>query len=300
MRWILLLPAFALIGLLAGQEPATAPATPVEKEKESDEVDFICPMDPEVRTKGPGKCPRCGMRLVAGIADLVEYPVSLRLSPRLPRAGKPVDLTFHVEDPKTGAAVKKFEVVHEKLFHLFLVSEDLRHFSHEHPQLDPSGAFRFRWTFPQPGPYRVLTDFYPAGGTPQMHASTLFIAGQAPRRIALKPDVAPQKGANLEVELITEPPQPLAGFKTLMFFRLKPAAGDLKLESYLGAWGHMLAASEDLIDLVHNHPFLADGGPQVQFNMIFPREAIYRVWVQFQNAGEVNTVAFNVPVKQLR
>ena len=34
--------------------------------------------------------------------------------------------------------------------------------------------------------------------------------------------------------------------------------------------------------------------------MIFPREGVYRVWVQFQNKGEVNTMAFNVPVKQLR
>ena len=28
---------------------------------------FVCPMDPEVRSKGPGKCPRCGMTLVPGI-----------------------------------------------------------------------------------------------------------------------------------------------------------------------------------------------------------------------------------------
>ncbi len=27
-------------------------------------VDFTCPMDPEVRSKTPGKCPRCGMTLV--------------------------------------------------------------------------------------------------------------------------------------------------------------------------------------------------------------------------------------------
>jgi hypothetical protein len=26
------------------------------------------------------------------------------------------------------------------------------------------------------------------------------------------------------------------------------------LEKYLGAWGHMLAASDDLIDMTHTHP----------------------------------------------
>ena len=41
------------------------------------------------------------------------------------------------------------------------------------------------------------------------------------------------------------------------------------------------------------------GYKQIQFNMIFPRAGIYRVWVQFQRKGVVNTVAFNIPVKNL-
>jgi len=43
-----------------------------------------------------------------------------------------------------------------------------------------------------------------------------------------------------------------------------------------------------------------EGERQVQFNIIFPRERMYRLWVQFQNKGVVNTVAFNVPVVKLR
>jgi hypothetical protein len=62
----------------------------------------------------------------------------------------------------------------------------------------------------------------------------------------------------------------------------------------------MLAASDDLIDMIHDHPFIADGGPQMQFNMIFPRARTYRVWVQFQRKGVVNTAVFNVPVSELK
>ena len=94
-----------------------------------------------------------------------------------------------------------------------------------------------------------------------------------------------------------EPEQPIAGTKTLMFFQLNPGDG---LEKYIGAWAHMLAVSEDLIDTIHAHPFLANGGPQVQFNMIFPRPGVYRVWVQFQRLGVVNTVKFDVPVNELK
>lgn len=286
MRKLLLIAA-AMV--MAAQEPREIP------------VDFVCPMDPEVHAKDPGKCPRCGMRLVAGIPDPLEYPVDLRLSPRAPLPGKPVEMVFRVQDPRTNALVTKFDIVHEKLFHLFLVSEDLSYFAHEHPEHDGEGAYRFRTTLPKAGPYRVVSDFYPTGATPQMHVSTIVAPGPAERVKPLVADLGEKSGTNLSVELVTEPAEPLAGFKTLMFFRLKPAGGaPFHLEQYLGAWGHMLAASWDLIDLVHTHPFLADGGPQVQFNMIFPREGIYRVWVQFQSRGEVNTVAFNVPVKQLR
>ena len=51
----------------------------------------------------------------------------------------------------------------------------------------------------------------------------------------------------------------------------------------------MLAASDDLIHLIHEQPFIADGGPQVDFTLVFPRARTYRGWVQFQRKGVVNT-----------
>ena len=84
-----------------------------------------------------------------------------------------------------------------------------------------------------------------------------------------------------------------------MVFRVSPEQG---VEPYLGAWGHMLAASADLVDMTHNHPIAATGSSgaekDIQFNMAFPRAGVYRVWVQFQRLGVVNTVAFNVPVEE--
>ena len=71
------------------------------------------------------------------------------------------------------------------------------------------------------------------------------------------------------------------------------------LEPYLGAWGHLMAASADLVDMTHAHPAWEEGGPNIQFNLIFPRAGIHRVWVQFQRLGIVNTVAFTVPVYSL-
>jgi hypothetical protein len=286
MRGALLLPV-VLIGAAAQQ-----PAPPVE---------FICPMDPDVRSNVPGKCPRCGMPLEAGIQEPLKYRLRLTVTPpRLP-AGKPVELQFELIDPRTERRATKFELVHEKFFHLFLVSADLRHFVHDHPVLGTDGVFRFKTTLPEPGIYRLLADCYPSGGTPQLLPAYLTTAGYDKSIVAstvhLTPDLSPKQTENLTVSLRTDPPAPIPGKKTMLFFRLEPGEG---IEPYLGAWGHLLAQSDDLIDSIHEHPIYANGGPEIQFNVFFPREATYKVWVQFQRKGVVNTAAFQIPVKELR
>lgn len=41
------------------------PAPAAARSASSAEADYTCPMHPEVKQKGPGKCPKCGMALVA-------------------------------------------------------------------------------------------------------------------------------------------------------------------------------------------------------------------------------------------
>ena len=264
--------------------------------------DYVCPMDADVRSDKPGVCPRCGMKLVLGIPDTTEFPLDLRTEPKKFHAGDKVQLAFRVLDPKTGKQVRHFQIVHERYLHMFVVSQDLGFFIHEHPVEGADHIFRYDMKFPKAGMYRVLADFYPEGGSPQLVARTVIVPARAGEDVKLAaPKLTPELGvshaSNMDVELVMEPAQPIVGMKTLMFFRLKPADG---LQQYLGAWGHMLAASDDLIDMIHDHPFIADGGAQEQFNMIFPRARTYRVWVQFQRNGVVNTAAFNVPVSELK
>ncbi len=246
-------------------------------------VEFVCPMDRDVRTQGPGKCPKCGMALVAGLPDPQEYPVNLQMD----RDGL---MTFRVLEPKTGKLVPHFLEVHEKLFHLFLVSKDLRYFAHEHPAMQPDGSFTFASKLPGGGQYRLLCDFYPEGGTPQLVARSIILPGEPLPAPARDPN-------NMAASLVTDPVKPIAGIKTMLFFKLDPADG---LQPFLGAWGHMLAVSSDMIDMIHGHPAFGEGGPTIQFNVIFPRAGNYKLWVQFQRLGVVNTVEFNVPVSTLQ
>jgi hypothetical protein len=238
------------------------------------------------------------MDLVANLPDRLDYPLSLKLNPPRVRAGRELQMAFTVTDPKTGKQVTDFQVIHEKLYHLFIVSQDLQYFVHDHPEKGTDGVFRFDAVLPKPGMYRILSDFYPQGGTPQLIVKTVVVPG-APITPGseLKPEMSPKQSGNMQVALTMQPQQPIAGMKTLLFFHLEPADG---LEPYLGAWSHMLAASDDLVDMTHHHPFIADGGPRMQFNMIFPRARVYRIWVQFQRKGVVNTAVFDVPVSELK
>jgi hypothetical protein len=249
-------------------------------------------MDPDVHLSKPGKCPRCGMALVLKVPDRIEYVFHVDVARPVLRPGDQALLTLRAFDPG-GEPVTDYQVVHEKLIHLFVVSQDLEFFAHIHPVFD-GRAFHIQTRLPRPGMYRLLADYYPTGSTPQLSLSTLYVAG--PQSAAhLKASVAPQNCTNLTARLRMEPGQPIAGLETRLFFDLNPYDG---LELYLGAWAHMLIVSEDLVDLIHTHPFLVQPSA-IQFNVIFPRPGFYRIWTQFQRRGVVNTVEFTISVRAI-
>jgi hypothetical protein len=228
------------------------------------------------------------MKLIPGLPDFVEFRVRLATA-RPPKAGSPATLRFTIIDPRGSKPVRDFEIIHEKLFHLFIVSEDLEVFAHEHPIKGFGPEFDFTWTFPKPGLYRLMCDYYPLGATPQITVKTLSVGPGVEQQ-------PPPLASNTLVHLETEPGEPVAGMRTRLYFTLNPAVG---VQPWLGAWGHLLVASADTVDLIHAHPFLADGGPRMQFNVIFPRPGRHRVWVQFERAGLVNSAPFDVTVKAL-
>jgi len=257
---------------------------------------YQCPMDPDVRSNVPGVCPRCGMTLRAGIPEPTEFPMDLTVSPKPPKAGTKTELTFAVHDPENDKIVQHYQIVHEMLFHMFVVSADLKWFVHDHPVLGADSKFRYTIEFPRTGMYRILGDFFPDGATPQLNAKTVIVPGAQMETPHLTKDYEHRQMTNMGVSITTEPPVPIAGIETRIFIHLTESEG---LEKYIGAWCHMLAASDDVIDLMHSHPFVADGGPEMRFDVYFPRARGYRVWFQFQKKGVVNTAYFDIPVADI-
>ncbi len=257
--------------------------------------DWVCPMDPDYRSERPGICPKCGMKLVLGIPERISFDMEVSHTPPSLNPGDVATLDMRMLHPRTRKTAVQFEIVHEKLIHLFVVSENLEFFAHVHPDLQPDHSFRQQIRLPNGGMYRLLADFYPAGSVPQLALGTIYVNGSS-GPVKLSPSLTPQAAANLSASLRLEPSEAVAGLETKLYFSLHP---NEDLEPYLGAWAHLLAASSDLIDLMHLHPFLRNGDGSVQFNILFPRPGIYRIWTQFQREGVVNTVVFTVPVASL-
>src|SRR5438445_8398532 len=163
---LILLPIAAAVG-------AQNPVIPPLPSQNAGAV-YICPMDPDVRSNNPGKCARCGMALVAGLPDPVEYHLHLEVAPRPVKAGQPANLTFEIHDPWKDRQVTQFQIVHEKLFHMFVVSQDLQVFLHNHPSLASDGNFHYEYVFPKSGMYRIIVDSYTDGATPKLIATSVI------------------------------------------------------------------------------------------------------------------------------
>jgi hypothetical protein len=290
------------------------------------EPQYLCTMHPDIVSSAPGTCRKCGMALVAGTAlEAADYRLELTTAPPAVEAGRPARFRFAVFHPVTGAAVTDFAVVHDRPYHLFVVSQDLTHFDHVHPEQGPDGSFSIELTLPRPGYYKLYSDFLPSGGGPQIIAQPVVTArfdGDIVSSIArLEPDRSLSKTIEgTIVELQIDPGELVSGGSVPLKFRLldettrEPVTD---LEPYLGAWGHALVLSEDGLEYIHAHPTemlpesgdagttLKDratalrGGPVVTFDALFPKAGRYRVWLQFHRRGRTTTAWFTIAVQRL-
>jgi hypothetical protein len=280
-----------------------------QKSGSPDAAGYWCPMHPNMRGAVPGTCSQCGMALVA-VRPAIEgkYSLDVEWLRHRSRAGT---MRFVVREPRTGTIARRFERLHERPFHLFVISDDLLEFSHLHPVPQQDGSFELSSVSLRSGPYQLYADFLPVGGTPQLIRKTIF-----PSRVAVgfsgsrAPHLVRESGkradGSLRVRIDPDGGILIAGTPVLIAFHLEDAetgAAISDLQPYLGAWGHALIVSADLADAVHSHPITpltSPGGPTIYFQQRFPRAGMYRLWAQFMRNGHLSTVSFTVEVAEPR
>ena len=274
---------------------------------------YICPMHPnEVRAE-PGTCSICGMKLVPGDPmATADYVMRVTMEPRAPKPGQSVKFRLAVLHPLTGALIKDFAEVHDKLFHLFIVSRDMSQWAHVHPELEKDGSFTIEHVIPTAGHWALFSDFMPIGGGPQMIVTPFTTAGFAGDLAASIPELTPDRSLTktadgVVVSLDATPAKLISGEDTdipIHFTDEKTGEPVRDLERYLGAFGHAMMLSQDMTEHVHAHPeemlegtaVTQGGGPDLTFHALFPKPGVYRIWLQFQRQGRLSTVPFTVRV----
>ena len=196
-------------------------------------------------------------------------------------------LALAVREPGTNALVTRLTTVHEKLFHLFIVSRDLQYFAHVHPDQKPDGTLALAHAL-APGEYMLIADFLPEGGRLQMVQKAIIAPG------VRGPSAARDESNGLHVDLKIEDLAP--GKHACLTFRVTDkvtGAAVSDLEPYLGAPAHMLLVRGDLSDAIHAHPEeQGSQGPAVSFHPLIPAPGSYKGWIQFQRRGKISTIPF--------
>jgi hypothetical protein len=312
MRYVWLGVFVAITGA-AAQEMIPGTARPLIENLPANTSGFICPMHPNEVKAEPGVCSICGMTLVAGDPmATADYVLRVVTEPRAPRAGQKTRFRFSVGHPLSGEPVTEFAEVHDKLFHLFIVSRDMTQFFHEHPVKEKDGSFSYEHTIPAAGHYMLFSDFMPVGGGPQMIARPLVTAGFDGDIASAMPNLTPDKSwvktANgVTVELQIDPSKLISGEETdvpIHFTDEKTGEPVKNLQRYLGAFGHAMMLNEDMTEHVHAHPeqmlegtnVTSGGGPDLVFHALFPQPGHYRIWLQFLRNDVLSTVPFTVRV----
>jgi len=280
----------------------TASGGMVEVVQDTDRPDaYWCPMHPGLRSPAMGKCPLCGMPLVAIPPQRSgEYRVEAELLPRSDGGASRVRLA--VRDPESDALVSGFVDLHERPFHLFVISRDLEQFAHVHPVQDASGVFELDHPL-APGIYLLIADFLPTGGTSQLVHRMVVTPGYRGPLFALPPALAvgasEQVVSGVRIRMMVESPAPRRPMP--IRFEIADASSGAPvtdLEPFLGAPGHLLIVDNGLTTAIHGHPEgRVAAAATVTFAPVLPASGRYKLWVQFQRRGAVITAPFVIDLR---
>lgn len=214
----------------------------------------------------------------------------------------PVNLVIDVKD-KSGKAISNFDISHEELMHLIVVSDDLQFFNHIHPTYKGNGRFEIKTAFPQPGNYTLFTDYKPAGKPQEVSVLKAQVPGQT-STVSTQVDTTSSKNiGNTKVNFNLSQPVK-ADEEVHLVFNLQDAKNNQPikdLQPYLGELGHLVivkqSSSLTSSDYIHNHAMKGTPPGEVHFITAFPEPGKYKLWGQFKRNGEILTADFWVNVQ---
>ncbi|NUT56978.1 MAG: hypothetical protein HOQ03_13495 [Thermoleophilia bacterium] len=188
-------------------------------------------------------------------------------------AGRSRPYVFRILAPG-GSVLRDFDVEHERRLHLIVVGRGAdAPFLHLHPRQRADGSWTVPLKLPFAGSYRVFADFT-AGGERRTLATDLAGTG-GPLPYAFWDSTYVVKMRQQGERLV---------------FDVRGDAGPVQTQPYLGAGGHLVVLREGDLAYIHAHA----EEDELAFEVPYPSEGRYRLYLQFKVAGVVETARFEV------
>ena len=227
---------------------------------------------------------------VRGVA-VAENGLRLAVDEPELRRGRTETVRFRVIE-ESGETVRDFDIEHTKRMHVIVARRDLTGFQHLHPEQDADGSWSLPLELDDPGSFRIFADFSHEEEKTTL-ASDLRVDGAADLRPLPAPAPTATSDGGYDVRLDSGHVE--RGVEADLRFTITRHGRRIEPEEYLGAGGHLVALREGDLAFLHVHPTEHAGDDHddaVGFDATFPTAGRYRLFLQFQDRGRVQTVAF--------
>ncbi|MEU1510421.1 hypothetical protein [Kitasatospora sp. NPDC005748] len=229
-------------------------------------------------------------------AEQDGYRLDLR-SAELP-AGRATACSFTITGPD-GGPVTDFAEHQGKKLHFYAIRSDLTGFQHLHPTMAADGTWTADLSALAPGDWRLYTSFLPNTGPRAgelVLSRTVTVPGAAPA----VPLPAPAGSTTVDGYTVDLRSEPMAGAHRLTATVSRDGRPVTDLQPYLDSYAHLTAFHQGDRALAHLHPTDRvdgeHGGPTLTFMALLGAPGNWRVFLQFQTAGQLHTAELTLNV----
>ncbi|MFI8081518.1 hypothetical protein ACIF6L_12085 [Kitasatospora sp. NPDC086009] len=213
-------------------------------------------------------------------------------------AGRATACSFTITGPD-GGPVTDFAEHQSKKLHFYAIRSDLTGFQHLHPTMAADGTWTADLSALAPGDWRLYTSFLPNTGPRAgelVLSRTVTVPGAAPA----VPLPAPAGSTTVDGYTVDLRSEPMAGAHRLTATVSRDGRPVTDLQPYLDSYAHLTAFHQGDRALAHLHPTGRvdgeHGGPTLTFMALLGAPGNWRVFLQFQTAGQLHTAELTLNV----
>lgn len=247
--------------------------------------------------------------------EMAMKHVSLSVSKDKTNRGT-VHIILEIRD-ENGNLVKQFSTIHKELMHLVIVSNNLQHFDHIHPELVGKGRFEADTRLPFGGEYTFFSDYQREGLSEEMSVLRQSIDGEPASEQSVDTTVRSRivEGTKISLRICNSSErfsnssenEVRAGSEATLQFSLRRSDSDeaiQDLQTYLGAIGHLVIVRQSTAnppvltrdDYIHVHADSEKEDGRVDFTVCFPGPGAYKMWGEFKRGDRSIVASFGVNV----